>query len=445
MSDHKRFSPSSLHRVMECPASLLFIESLPPSLVDRSDSIWARRGTCGHTVSEMVLKGATMNRQGKIKLATRPADYLGQEIEEIIVDEDILAAVIPYVRYCLAQFKKSIFAKAESQLDLADWKFLKGELLQGDECGGTMDYISIYEHGLKKIMEVTDLKTGSGVVVEVKDNPQLLTYGLCALVEYHGKHKPTHVKITIVQPLAEHPDGYIRSVMLTSKELMRWGREILVPTLNHALSGTAEFNPSEEACMWCPAKAQCKAAYEYNCDMALAEFTDVLDVNEDGSISEVKVLDLPQLNIMTAEQKSNIMEHGDEIIDFIKKVHAAEHIRAEKGETVVGFKLVYKRSNRIYGTEEKIVRKALNKIGLSTVDFTDPPKLKSPSQVETVMKSKGIGLDKQRKFFDNFVVKPETGTNLVPESHSGREVKPAIQTEFANLIDDGSNEGLLDF
>lgn len=442
MSEHKRFSPSSLYRVLNCTASLLFIESLPPSKVDRSDSIYARRGTAGHTVSEMVLNNSSYE-SGRLKEAAPLEIFEGQEIDDIIIDTEIIAACRPYTRYCQKQLKIAKFARAENKLDLAVWKALQKTMINGDELGGTMDYISIYDHKEHVVLEVTDLKTGSGNAVEVKDNPQLLAYALCALIKYYKKYRPTRVKITIVQQPVDHPDGPIRSWVRTPKQVLHWGVHTLIPLLEEALEG-GQFAPAEETCKWCPGRASCAARYKHACDTALAEFDDVIEVEDDGSKREVSIVTFPDETEITEKQRQNILLHGDEIIQFIHDIKAAAHIEAEKGAYVPGMKLVAKRANRVYKVEEKIVRRTLDRIGLHAADYMNPPTLKSPSQVETLFSAKGIALDKQRKFLDNFVEKPDNGTNLVPESRPGKPVQPAVETEFADLIE-SDDEDLLAF
>lgn len=444
MSDHKRFAPSSMHRVLTCTASLRFIESLPPSAVDRSDSIYARRGSAGHTVSEMVLANSSF-QDGQLQELSPVHTYLGASVGGIVIDEEIIAACVPYIKYCQRQMRVAKFSRIESKLDLGIWKFLKNSDVDGSDCGGTMDFISIYNSQKHTILEVTDLKTGAGVPVQVENNPQLLTYALCALIRYWFEHRPDRIKITIAQQPVEHPKGPIRSVTLTPKKLINWGKSVLIPKLEEALSDKAVFAPSPETCQWCPGRAQCKARYDMVCDSALAEFSDVVEVMDDGTKKDVVVMDIPKMSQLTDAQRHNIMIHGDEIIKFVQDIKAAAHVQAERGKYIDGFKLVRKRANRIYKTEPKTVISELERVGLKVSDFMSPPVLKSPAQVETLFSAKGISLDKVKRFLHNNVEKPESGTNLVPESHSGKAVEPEVETEFAHLIEREDDEDLLAF
>lgn len=442
MSEHKRFSPSSLYRLLECTASLNFIESLPPRLVDRTDSIYARRGTAGHDVSEMVLNNSSFE-SGQLEEAAPLDTFKGQEFDDIIIDDEILAACRPYIKYCQKQMEKAIFWRAENKLDLAVWKILKNSTVNGEDLGGTMDFISIYPYKEHTVLEVTDLKTGSGKTVEVENNPQLLAYALCALLAMWKKHRPTRVKITIVQQPVDHPKGPVRSWVRTPRQILHWATHTLIPKLEEALEG-GQFAPSEDACEWCPGRAQCAARYEHACSNALAEFTDAIEVDDDGLQHQVSIVDFPEQTVITEEQRQRILIHADEIISFINDIKAAAHVEAERGQHVTGFKLVAKRANRVYKGEQKVVRRNLDKMGLHAADYMNPPSLKSPAQVETLFSAKGISLDKQKRFLDNFVEKPDNGTNLVPESHPGKPVQPAAETDFADLIEP-DDEDLLAF
>lgn len=427
-SAHARMSPSSLHRVLDCPGSLLFIESLPDSDIDRSNSLPARRGTAGHGVGEMVLRSATV-KKGKVKFKSKPLDYLGQEVEGVIIDEEILSAVVPYVKYCKKLIAKAIFHGAELRFDLTHWKGLNGSIINGVDLGGTMDFVALW----KRVLEIVDLKTGKGVVVEVNDNPQLLTYALLALVNYAEPADIDEIKITISQHLAYHEDGGTRHQTISKKKLLKWANKTLVPQLEFALSGEAPLIAGKEQCKFCPGRGSCKAAYELTCSEANIEFGDLV-VADDGNVaSEIA---LPNPESLEPEQRQNLLLHADTIIDFLSAVKSLEHIKAEKGEILEGFKLVRKRSNRVYKGNEKKRLKQMKVLGLTSADIYTTPTVHSPAQIETAMKAKGFSINSINRFLEEFVEKPEGGTNLVPLSKPGKPVAPAIDTEFCHLIED---------
>lgn len=446
MGTHKRLSPSSLPRIFKCPGSLLFIEKLPESDLDRSDSLPARRGTAGHGVSEIVLNSAKINKEGKVKTSSHAADFEGQEIEGVIIDTDILAAIVPYIEYCKKLIAKSKFHGVELNLDLSNWQRLDDSTVDGQDLGGTMDFVCTYKGKVRKtkILEVVDLKTGSGVVVEVNDNIQLLVYALLALLNYGDGRGVSDIKITIVQSAAPHQDGPVRSQTISKKDLMKWAKKELIPKLEFALSGNAPLIAGESQCKWCPARGNCQAAYELTCQEAHAEFADIIEKDDKGKNIVLSEVVLPNPETMTAEQRARIMLHTDVIIDFLHAVKSLEHIKAERGEVPEGFKLVRKRSNRIYVGKEGKRLKQLKLMGLTSADIYTPPNVRTPAQMEEVMKARGVSLKSIKKFMEDYVEKPEGGTNLVPLSKAGAPVPPAIDVEFAHLIEPDEDD-LLSF
>jgi len=405
MSEHRRFAPSSMYRLFECPGSLNLIESLPPPERESGDSVWARRGTCGH-----------------------------------MFDEQLLAAIVDYVQYCQRLIPKSDVWHPEKNLSLEGWKPLEQHGIDGDEVGGTMDFISIVERN--GLLEIVDLKTGKGTVVEVSDNPQLMTYALCALLAYHRKHKIRKVKITIGQSAVDHIDGPIRSETYTAKELVEWGKETLIPKILASQDPTAPRIPGEHQCQYCPGKSHCKEAYDYVLDAAMIEFDGVI---EPDNLEEEVPIRLPDTEVLTRAQSKLLIDHGDQIIDLIHAVKAKEHAKAEQGDILPGYKLVRKRANRRYCQAEQDVKKALNKLGLHPADYNTAPALKTPSQVETILRGKAISVDAIQTFLNNNVETPENGTNFVKLSAPGAPVRPAIEAEFAHLIDNDDDDDLLEW
>ena len=71
---------------------------------------------------------------------------------------------------------------------------------------GTADAVALDKS--KGILHVVDFKFGEGIVVDVKDNPQLEYYALGALRTL--KFPCRKVRMTIIQPRAYHPAGHIR-------------------------------------------------------------------------------------------------------------------------------------------------------------------------------------------------------------------------------------------
>jgi|APSaa5957512535_1039671.scaffolds.fasta_scaffold03921_11 hypothetical protein len=429
--EHRRFSPSSLHRVFECPASVKFIESLPSAEYDKG-SIFAQRGTCAHAVAEKVLK----SKMEDWKSCATPDDYIGSTIEGILVDDDIVKGVNVYINHIVERFEDGDikYFTVEKQLDLSP--LAKSKLLKGInpyDIGGTMDFIAVGAGLYEGTLIVNDYKNGSGVVVEVADNPQLLTYAVCAYLEYRQREDIDTVEVGITQPNAYHEHGAIRYESYSVKELMEWFENTLLVNIRKALEPTPQFNPSEGACHWCNGKHKCKAAYDHVCDSALAEFSDQLT----GEGDMVTKVTFPDINTLKPEDIERLLINADLIGEYVKSVKEYAHAKAEAGEPITDqFKLVKKRSLRKYKGNEASLRKMLKRLHIANVDYLTQPAMKSPAQLEKVMKGKKIPLDAIQKFQEVFVEQPDNGNNYVHVSKPGKEVQPSIEADFANLMED---------
>ena len=426
--EHKRFSPSSLYRVALCPGSVQLIESLPVNEQQGGDSIYARRGTCAHAVGELCLEAYKIDPD----TPTEPADFLNQEIEGVIVDDDIVFGATMYVR----EIKRKIetdgitWFAVENKLDLSPLRKKLHPLVVPEENGGTMDFIG-YSPKLKRLY-VDDYKNGK-MPVEVFDkhepdklkalNMQAMDYALCAVAHYHRKFDIKEVEITIHQPNDDHPDGSPRSKVVPVGVVTKWYKKVLEPLIVLALSEDPPIIPGDKQCHYCPGSHKCKANYDNTCENAMVEFT------------ESGVVEFPDPKLMTDEQIQQVLDNATVISEFLKNVKDYAHARAEQGVPTPGWKLVRKRTHRKLVDKPQKIRQNLSKLGLKASDYLKSPEMVSPAQLEKVMKSKGVNPDKIKKFLDDFVIQPEGGTNFVPESKPGKPVQPAIEAEFAELIE----------
>ena len=112
---------------------------------------------------------------------------------------------------------------------------------------GTVD-IRIYGDG--DVLTIADYKNGVWGV-PVSNNPQLELYALGALHDVDYRYDK--VRMVIIQPR----NGGIKSVEVETDYLLR--KELYYRSAIAAgLSQTAEANPSENNCRFCPAKFKCK-------------------------------------------------------------------------------------------------------------------------------------------------------------------------------------------
>lgn len=451
-SGHKRFGASNSKQWLTCSGAIALIESLPAHERKRSDTIWSRRGTCAHAVGEMCL----VSYQNNPEHATWPEDYLGQTVEGVVVDDEIVAGALVYVKWGRDRIDQSDYVELERPGSLVDYiAKMQGQegvclSLNGSEYGGTGDFVGAQYFG---DLDVGDYKNGRGYV-EVVGNTQLLIYALCALVDLVDEYDFTHVRMTIIQP--NGPGDAIREWRITVDEVWEWALNVFLPGAERAVEAIMALGgnygdmregppmPAEEFaekflvadldghCTFCPAKARCKAAHDAACDGALIEFAEVLNDDLDNEV----VLRLPDLALITPEQEALILANADGIIAFVKAVQERAHARAERGEAVVDHKLVEKGgSRRKYSANDETVKKACKQLGLAPHDYMEAPGLKSVAQLEKAFKAKGVSPDKIKAFMSKCVTKPDAGVMLVKASDPRPAIAPAIETEFEHLID----------
>lgn len=443
---HKRFSASNSKRWIGCPGCIAVIESLPPAEQIGSDSIHSRRGTCAHAVGEMSLVAYYKDPL----TSTGPADYLGMEVEKVLVDQEIVNGAQEYVDWARPIIDAADLVSIEEGLSLEEYitdvQGRLGEFLAivGAEHGGTGDLVAGQYYG---VLDVGDYKNGKGIIVEVEWNSQLLIYALAALARYNPEYDFDKVRLTIIQPNGQHHEGGIRSWEISVDEVFEWAETVLLPAAQLCMEAIKAFRAgdpnfvekylraSDDNCTFCPARARCQAALNVAADNAVVEFTEVLGENWEEGGTEL-MLRMPNVALITREQEELILQHGDAIIGFVQAVQQRAHARAEAGERVDGFKLVQRTTRRRYRSGEGAIKDDLKLMGLHMADFMDNPSLKSIAQLEKVFKAKGISKEITKKFMDKHVEKPDGGTELVHESHPGKAVLPAIDVEFAHLFGD---------
>ena len=218
MSEHAKFSPSSLGRTKSCPGSHQLSIGQP-----NISSPAAERGTMLHTQAELAIEG-------------RP-------FSEVLSEED-LSLIQPYIDYCLALKKISDIAETERQVQIL-----------GEKCWGTIDFLAITGPRLT----IVDLKTG---IMSGDFLIQLMAYALGALKEFNFVGIES-VHLVIIQP-AVSPEPQIHRT--TPDELWRFEKE-LKQIIEMAEDKNPQFRTGAH-CRWCNASSICVAAFDEATEMA---------------------------------------------------------------------------------------------------------------------------------------------------------------------------------
>lgn len=299
---------------------------------------------------------------------------------------------------------------------------------------GQMDCGIVWEEAL----DLFDLKWGQGVLVEVKENPQLMSYavGILLLMTEEERDRIKRVRLHVMQPRAEHADGPMRVWETSVEHLMKWFEATLKPAMDRSLAILAqkieaikngeEWKPDLATlsmdmshgghCHFCSAKTVCPLAQE-----AYAAATDL----PEGMVTKLADFELAAyLDQVPAAKK------------VIKALLAEGYTRAARGESIPGWKLVTAKVNRVWLQEREVVDEETGEV--RTEKLTDaaeatfgeeayePKALKSPAQVE---KMKG-----GKAFATGWAHKPKPGLTLVEAGDSRPAVRPKTAKDVFGAV-----------
>lgn len=370
---HARLSASSAHRWLACPGSVRLSEHMP----NRSSAA-AAEGTFAHTIAARCLSGGSLARHALGETAT-VGGYA------VVCDEDMVRGVQVYLDYIDAQPGKDRFVEVP----------LAAALRRLDpDFGGTAD-LAIWNSDARELL-VVDFKYGAGTLVSPFENEQALLYAIGALLEL-GVPAAT-VRIAIVQPRIDHPDGVVREWRIDAATLLEH-----IATFREGAARTREADaplvPGEAQCKFCPAKRTCPKLEEAQALVVRAQF-------------EAQAYDPTEL--------AALLEAAPLVEARIEALRAFAYDQAVRGATLPGWKLVDKRATRVWSNEADAERWMLER----GVEPRHPGKLKSPAQVETE-----IGKGKTaREALAPLVSAVSSGYTLVPDS----DKRPAAQLKIAS-------------
>ena len=385
---HSKLGASGAERWMACPGSVALIQNLN---LTQEESVYAAEGTAAHDVAEWCLS------QGKDAY-----EFIGQKSGDFAVTRDMATAVQQYVDYCRglseAQHTQTFVEEHVSAPEFNEAFF------------GTVDFAVIgpaYIH-------IVDYKHGAGLAVDVKNNKQLLYYAFAFILHMmrEAPEKLVHIKhvgCTIVQPRGFHQDGTIRECWYTLDEVVQWGYGTLAPAMETALPANAnrfqEFDlHSGKHCIFCPARLHC-SELRRKWDLFLANKKDVKQ--------------------MTNEELVALADLIPAVVDRKKAVENELFTRMQQGQTLSGYKLIAKRSDRTWKED------ALPLLEIMWGDEAYEKKLKSPAQVEKDLVG---GAD----FTKEWAFKPDTGLTVAAVDKPGVavQVKP-VADKYAGLTKAG--------
>lgn len=291
---HAKLGPSAAHRWIHCPGSVRLAEALEADGADTS-STYAAEGTAAHTIAEIVAShhfSLITDEMMEAALATWRGSYAGadwlkdttieQAQDEMLMHAETYADVIAVER-----------GRQHTSTMHLELKVFPGV----DGVWGTGDCVLI---GPEEIAAI-DYKYGTGVRVAAPDNEQLMLYALGAYeADVIGLAKL--IRIVIVQPRLDN----ISTWEIPVEDLLRWRDTVAKPAAELAMTDNAPLNPGPEACMFCPARGQCRAQMEWVIQQDFGEDLDLLD-NDDYAHALAK---LPAIRAWVSAVEEKALERA---------------------------------------------------------------------------------------------------------------------------------------
>ena len=373
---HSEIGASSMERWKNCAASVRLSRGIP-----NVSSVYAEDGNLAHKYASDWLEG---------KL---PPDNLDPEMY------DAISVYVEYVQKLWRSFKRH-----DNMQMFIERKFDLSQIYPG--LFGTADCV-LYD-AAQKVLHVVDFKYGQGIPVDPENNPQLMYYGLGALLSMNAAIEK--VVLTIVQPRYS-PDikDAIKSAEVDSLDMLDFSAD-----LKEYAEKTADPNSEPvtgDHCQFCRAKPVCPALQK------AAE----LAVHDDFAVEK--------LSSLPAEEVGSLLDKLDLIEFWCKGVREFAYQEAKAGRLPTGYKLVPKRSTRKWADPEMARKEIEKNIHSSTFnECLTEPELKSPAQVEKV-------LGKANKpLVDSLTISVSSGDTLVHESDKRQATSPAdtAKTLFAD-------------
>ena len=367
--EHSILGASGASRWMKCPGSVALTKAL--GVTGDEESEFAAEGTAAHEVAAECLR-----------TSTDAWEQIGRTFYNHVVDQDMADHVQTYLSEC-------------NGLDAGGGRWVEHRITSRLHTAlfGTLDFAALTTAG--DILALRDLKFGAGVVVEVKDNPQLKYYGFGLLQSLDIFDGVRYLDIGIVQPRAFHADGPVRRMQYRADEIHQWGHDVLVPAMLRAEVDT-DLDPGEH-CRFCPARFVCPVLQGVFQTIATTPPTSVRQLSD-------TMLGLAWKAMTPARV-------------FIKAVETEALSRLERGGTVPGLKLVDKRADRVYRDgAEAAFRKRYGNAAYA------PLALKSPAQMEKTAPD-------AKAMVKKWAYTPKTGRTVAADDDSRVAVKRLTSAE----------------
>lgn len=398
--EHAILSPSSAHRWMACPASVALCEQIP-----NTSSSYADEGTDAHELAQKTL----------LSPLKKTLSFKGQKMGKgNTADEEMCAHVQTYVNNIL-DYADGHSLLVERSLPIAH--------ITGEEGAcGTADAVILTADG--KELQVHDLKYGMGVEVDAHNNAQLMIYALGALREYELFGDFERVRLVIHQPRRKHLSEWdctvaeLKGFGEEAKDRAEWAMDILTDVQAGEKISALEpdhFNPGEDQCMFCRAKAACPALR--------AKIEDEIGSELDSLAAGEKPVIPTGSALATARAAVDLIEQ------WCEAVRSAVFAELNAGNPVDGWKLVLGNAGNRAWSDVEAAERTLKSMRLRTEQIYKQ-KLISPTQAEELLAKES---PRRWASLQRLIARADAKPTVAPVS----DKRPAITTQPATTdLDD---------
>ena len=360
---------------MRCTASPSLIDTLDPELRDQS-SIFAEEGSAAHCLAELIVDQIARNIEAGLPASENvlTPQILGTVLRKDDATGDYVAGVDPWTGKAFEgstansdhefvadeEMEECIRFYAETILGYVDECIGHPEVqsettmfpVPGDPAiFGTTDCVITDQVG--GTVWVVDLKYGKGVKVMARRNSQAMFYALGA-VETGEYGDEDIVNVVIIQPRVFFADGRrISDWRTTAGELREWRDDAFLPAIQATRSPALAKYEAGDHCRFCPATAVCPLMQEQAIRKAQEAFADDLDALPAEEAGTVELI-LPGAD--DPEAIAEALKIADVLDNWSKKVRSLADLKATKdGMALPGFKVVHKRTRRVWADEDELM------------------------------------------------------------------------------------------
>ena len=187
---------------------------------------------------------------------------------------------------------------------------------------------------------------------------------------------------------------------------MTYGNAFIRPRAELADKGEGEYNPSDKACRFCRAKAQCRARAAKNLDLLR--------------------LDMRTPALMSNDEIGAVLKQGQDLAAWIKDVQEYALSQVLAGNNIAGWKAVEGRSVRQFTDIDTAFEVLIN-------NGIDPAMLYERKPVTLSAAEKIVGKTQFNTLLSDYIQKTKGKPTLVPETDSRAPYSTATD-DFKEVI-----------